>query len=100
MQSRRPAGGETLRAVLKFERPRPTDPQPPSGAVRYGVSDDFVQQVGGLIQPGDSAVFAVIRTGDPEVVAEHFRGYGGTILNTTLSPTKAAKVQETIRTRA
>ena len=67
---------------------------------QYGVSDDFVQQVGGLIEPGNSAVFAVIRTGDPKVVAEHFRGYGGTILHTTLSPIEAAKVQETIRTRA
>jgi uncharacterized membrane protein len=66
---------------------------------KYGVSDDFVQQVGGLIEPGNSAVFAVIRTTDPQAVAEHFRGYGGTILSTTLSPIKAAGVQETIRSR-
>jgi uncharacterized membrane protein len=67
---------------------------------QYGVSDDFVQQVGGLIEPGNSAVFAVIHASDPQAVAEHFRGYGGTILKTTLPPTKAAKVQDTIRTRA
>jgi uncharacterized membrane protein len=67
---------------------------------QYGVSDDFVQQVGGLIEPGNSAVFAVIHTTDPQVVAEHFRGYGGTILSTTLSPKAAARVQDTIKSRS
>jgi uncharacterized membrane protein len=66
----------------------------------YGISDDFVQQVGGVIQPGDSAVFAVIRAEDPEEIAEHFRGYGGTILRTDLPPAKAEKVQATIRSRS
>jgi len=65
----------------------------------YGVSDDFVKQVGGLIQPGDSAVFAEIRTTDPQVVAQHFRGYGGTVIRTTLRPDEAARVQEKIRAR-
>jgi uncharacterized membrane protein len=65
----------------------------------YGISDDFVKQVGGLIQPGNSALFAEIRTGDPQSIAERFRGYGGTILRTTLPADKAAKVQDTIRAR-
>ena len=64
---------------------------------KYGVSDDFVQQVGGMIQPGHSAVFAEVRAGHPLAIAEHFRGYGGTILKTTLTPDVAAKVQRTIR---
>ena len=63
----------------------------------YGISDQFVQDVGGLIQPGNSAVFAEIRTQDPQVIAERFRGYGGTILRTTLAADQAAKVQDTIR---
>lgn len=65
----------------------------------YGISDEFVKQVGGLIQPGSSAVFAQIRAADPQSIAERFRGYGGTILRTTLSAEKAAKVQDTIRAR-
>ena len=63
----------------------------------YGVSDDFVKEVGGLIQPGNSAVFAVIRAADPLSIAERFRGYGGTILKTTLPDDVAQKVQRTIR---
>lgn len=62
----------------------------------YGISDDFVEQVGGMIEPGNSAVFAQVDTLDPELIAERFRGYGGTILRTTLSPEKAARVQQTI----
>ncbi len=63
----------------------------------YGISDDFVKDVGGMIKPGDSAVFAVIGGGNAEQMAEKFRGYGGTILRTTLSPRVAERVQETIR---
>jgi uncharacterized membrane protein len=63
----------------------------------YGISDEFVKEVGGLIQPGDSAVFAVVHGGNPEQMAEKFRGYGGTILRTSLSPKVAQRVQETIR---
>ncbi len=63
----------------------------------YGISDDFVKEVGGMIQPGDSAVFAVVRGGNAEQMAEKFRGYGGTILRTSLSPKVAQRVQETIR---
>jgi uncharacterized membrane protein len=63
----------------------------------YGVSDTFVKEVGGMIAPGNSAVFAQIRSANPLVVADRFRGYGGTILRTTLSKDAAAKVQDTIR---
>jgi uncharacterized membrane protein len=64
---------------------------------RFGISDDFVKQVGGMIQPGDSAVFALLSTKKRDTAARHFAGYGGTILYTTLNPVDAAKVQETIR---
>jgi uncharacterized membrane protein len=63
----------------------------------YGISDDFIDQVANLIEPGHSAVFAIIRTVDPDLVAERFRGYGGKILKTTLSPDQAARVERTLR---
>ena len=64
---------------------------------RFGISDDFVEEVGGMIQPGDSAVFALLSTTDPQEVADHFRRYGGTVLRTTLDPAVADTVQRTIR---
>jgi uncharacterized membrane protein len=59
----------------------------------YGISEDFVRDIGTLVQPGDSAIFALLRTADPVYVAEQFRGYGGTVLQSTLTPEQAAKVQ-------
>jgi len=62
----------------------------------FGISEDFVCRVGELIQPGDSAVCAILRVGDPEAVAAQFRGYGGTILRTTLSREQQRKVEEVL----
>ncbi len=63
----------------------------------YGVPEDYVQQVGGMVQPGTSAVLALITVNDPHGVAEKFRGYGGTVLKTRLDPVQAAKVQQTLK---
>src|SRR5215469_12455071 len=63
----------------------------------FGIPDDFVKQVGGLVQPGDSAVFALLRSANPETVANQFRGYGGTILSTTLSRDQQAKVESVLQ---
>jgi uncharacterized membrane protein len=65
----------------------------------FGISEDFVQQVGTMVQPGDSAIFALLRTIDPALVAAQFKGYGGTILRTTLTPLQRAKVEATLHGR-
>jgi uncharacterized membrane protein len=62
----------------------------------FGIPEDFVQQVSVLIQPGDSAIYAILRVGNPDIVADQFRGYGGTILRTTLSRDQQAKVEKVL----
>ena len=62
----------------------------------FGIPDDFVQRVAVLVQPGDSAIYAILRVGNPDVVADQFRGYGGTILRTTLSGDQQAKVERVL----
>ncbi len=64
---------------------------------RFGITDDFVRQVGQMVQPGDSAVFALINTDQRKKVTEHFRRYGGTVLQTTLSPKAEEKLRDTLR---
>jgi uncharacterized membrane protein len=66
----------------------------------FGIPDDFVQRVGALIQPGDSAIYAILRVGNPDVVADQFRGYGGTILRTTLTRDQQAKVEKVLTASA
>src|SRR5258707_13822651 len=53
----------------------------------YGISEDFVDRVGAMIQPGDSAVFVLARTISPTLVADAFQGYGGTTLRTNPNDT-------------
>jgi len=65
----------------------------------YGISDEFVNTVGTMVQPGDSAIFALVRTIDPQLVEAQFKGYGGTILRTTLNPIQRAKVEATLQGR-
>jgi uncharacterized membrane protein len=65
----------------------------------YGIPEDFVRQVSGMLEPGQSAVFVLVEAGDPDKVAERFRGYGGTVLRTTMAPEKAEKLQELLAAR-
>jgi uncharacterized membrane protein len=62
----------------------------------YGVPEDYVKQVSGMVQPGQSAIFVFADAKDPQVIAEQFRGYGGKVLRTTLPPEKAKKLQEAL----
>src|SRR5271166_1989825 len=66
----------------------------------FGIPDDFVKRVSTMVQPGDSAIYAILRVGDPDVVADQFRGYGGTILRTTLTRDQQAKVEEVLSATA
>ena len=62
----------------------------------FGIPDDFVKSVGGMVQNGDSAIFALLRSADPAFVAEQFRGYGGTVLQTTLTKDQSSKVESVL----
>ena len=66
----------------------------------FGIPEDFVQQVGVMVQPGDSAIFAILRVGNPDIVAEQFKGYGGTVLRTTLNSDQQAKVEKVLSKKA
>jgi uncharacterized membrane protein len=66
----------------------------------YGIPDAFVKQVAAMVQPGDSAIYALVRTANPDLLADQFRGYGGTVLSTTLSRDQRAKVEKVLRAKA
>jgi len=65
----------------------------------FGLPEQFVRGIGDMVQPGDSAIFALLRTAEPLKVAEQFRGYGGTVLQTTLSKEQSAKIQSVLDNR-
>jgi uncharacterized membrane protein len=59
-----------------------------------GISEDFVNEVGGMVQPGHSAVFVLVRASHPTNVVEQFRGYGGKVLRSTLPPDATVKLEK------
>ncbi|HJZ72855.1 MAG TPA: DUF1269 domain-containing protein [Vicinamibacterales bacterium] len=62
----------------------------------YGISPDFVDRVSTMLQPGDSAIFVLARTTNPDLVADAFRGYGGDVIRTTLTENQRARVEATL----
>ncbi len=52
---------------------------------QFGLPEDFVRDVSSLVQPGDSAVFAILESADASRAVVRLQEYGGTILQTTLS---------------
>jgi uncharacterized membrane protein len=56
------------------------------------ISEEFVRDIGALIQPGDSAIFMLLRTPKVVSVLRQLRNYGGTLLRTSLSPDQEDKV--------
>lgn len=60
------------------------------------ISDDFVRDVGAMIQPGDSALFTLLHTDKRGVVFQQLRNYGGTLVNTTLSPEQDHKLNQVL----
>jgi uncharacterized membrane protein len=65
----------------------------------YGINGTFIQDVAALVQPGDSAIFALIHTSEPDVVAAEFEGYGGTVLRSSLTPKQIAALEGYLRDR-
>jgi uncharacterized membrane protein len=63
----------------------------------FGISEEFVSEVGGMVQPGESAIFVLAQASDPQTVAERFRGYGGKVLRTTLPADSAAKLAKLMK---
>jgi len=59
----------------------------------FGIPEEFVNGMGGMVREGDSAVLAVLQSANPDYVAEKFRGYGGTVLQTTLTKAQSEKLQ-------
>ncbi len=59
-----------------------------------GISEDFVNEVSTTIKRGESALFVLADTNDPERVAAYFRGTDGTIIRTNLSPYEEMRAQQ------
>ena len=62
-----------------------------------GMKEDFKHDVGALVQPGKSALMAVIRKAAPDKMLEELSAYGGTVLRTSLTDDHEDKLAEALR---
>ena len=60
----------------------------------HGVDDKFIKEVGETIQPGHSALFLLIHTGDFERWLDEIKEFHPTVLQTSLSAEDEAKLRE------
>ncbi|GAB4320258.1 MAG: DUF1269 domain-containing protein [Phototrophicales bacterium] len=66
-----------------------------SGALTdYGVSDEFIEEVGNMIQPGHSALFLLMAGATIDRVVDEIKAFNPTILRTNLSKEQEAKLRE------
>jgi len=63
------------------------------------ISEDFIRDIGAVIQPGDSAVFTFLQTPKIVSVLKQLRNYGGTLLHTSLSQEQEEILKEALAPR-
>lgn len=65
-----------------------------SGSLRdYGIDDNFIKEVGSSIQPGTSAIFALVHEATVDRVVEQLKPFGGKIIYTSLSAENEAQLK-------
>ena len=65
-----------------------------SGAMSdIGIDDKFMKDLSETLQPGNSALFILVRKATPDKVLDQLKGFGGTVLKTSLTADKEAQLQ-------
>ena len=65
-----------------------------SGALTdVGIDDGFMKQLAQTIKPGTAALCVLVRRATPDKVLAEIKGFGGTVLKTSLSHEDEAKLQ-------
>lgn len=58
-----------------------------------GIPENFVRDVGALVQPGESAIITLAERFDPHVATDVLRDCGGSMIYTSLSTDQVSKVR-------
>jgi uncharacterized membrane protein len=68
-----------------------------SGALTdYGINNDFMKQISESLQPGNAALFLLIRKVTGDKVLEAVKGSGGTVLKTSLDDSKEKALRDAL----
>jgi uncharacterized membrane protein len=61
-----------------------------------GIDKEFQEQVRDQVKPGTSALFLIIEQATPDKAIDALKGYGGTVIKTSLSDDDTQKLQEAL----
>jgi uncharacterized membrane protein len=61
-----------------------------------GINDKFMKELGASFQPGASALFVLVKEATPDKVLAKLKGYGGKVLQTSLSREDEEKLQKAL----
>ncbi len=59
-----------------------------------GIDDNFMKEIGATFTPGSSALCVLVRTVTADKVTEAIKGFGGTVLKTSLTVDKEEELQK------
>jgi len=62
----------------------------------FGINDKFMKELAESIQPGNAALFVLIRSMTGDKVLEHMKGTGGVVMKTSLDNDKEQALREAI----
>jgi len=62
----------------------------------FGIDDKFMKALGESLQPGNAALFLLVRKMTADKVFEDLRGVGGTVLRTSLDHAKEQALRDTL----
>jgi len=65
-----------------------------------GIPEDFVRDVGALVQPGESAIITLAEEFEPRVALDVLRDCGGSLIYTSLSSEQVDKVKKELAVSA
>jgi uncharacterized membrane protein len=65
-----------------------------------GVDDKFMKELGEKLQPGNAAVFVLVRRSTPDKVLPRISQYGGDVIHSSLSQEAEETLQEALREKA
>lgn len=61
-----------------------------------GVDDDFMRELGDMLQPGSAALFLLVRQMTEDKVLDELKGVGGKVLRTSLDHSKEEQLREAL----
>ena len=62
----------------------------------YGIDDKFMKDLAGSLQPGNAALFVLVKKVTGDKVLEALRGTGGTVLKTSLDQSQEQKLRDAL----